>query len=174
MWGSAGSRGRRPGESRQPNDRRRRDLNQQEPDARDCGTSSLKDHTRFQGVVHVDRIRRGPVALQPRHVVCPATRRPARIEPFHRLGPYWVDNLLSGRLQGRAKSDEMIKSISQTRGQINEQFAPKVARKLERLGFTTRLSVNVRKEAGNRPERKRHRRHRRLRVPGGQQHHCCR
>jgi len=60
---------------------------------------------------------------------------------LYRLGQYWVDNLLSGRLQGRAKTDEMIKFISQTRRRINHQFAQQVARKLDRLGFTTRLSV---------------------------------
>lgn len=59
----------------------------------------------------------------------------------YQLGPYWVDNLLSGRLQGRAETDEMIKFISQTRRRINDQFAQQVARKLDRLGFTTRLSV---------------------------------
>jgi hypothetical protein len=58
-----------------------------------------------------------------------------------RLGPFWVDNLLSGRLQGRAEADEMIKFISQTRRRINDQFAQQVARELGRLGFTTRLSV---------------------------------
>lgn len=57
------------------------------------------------------------------------------------LGPYWVDNLLSGRLQGRAETNEMIKFISQTRRRINDQFAQQVARKLNRLGFTTRPSV---------------------------------
>jgi len=58
-----------------------------------------------------------------------------------RLGPFWVDNLLSGRLQGRAETDEMIKFISQTRRRINDQFAQQVARELGWLGFTTRLSV---------------------------------
>ena len=60
---------------------------------------------------------------------------------LYRLGPYWVDNLLSGRLQGRAETDEMIKFISQARRRINDQFAQQVARKFDRLGFTTRLSV---------------------------------
>ncbi|TSI12868.1 hypothetical protein [Brevibacterium aurantiacum] len=60
---------------------------------------------------------------------------------LYRLGPYWVDNLLSGRLQGRAETDEMIKFISQTRGRINDHFAQQVGRKLDRLGFTTYLSV---------------------------------
>lgn len=60
---------------------------------------------------------------------------------LYRLGPFWVDNLLSGRLQGRAETEEMIKFISQTRGRINDQFAQQVARKLDRLGLTTRLSV---------------------------------
>ncbi|MFB9956579.1 hypothetical protein [Cellulomonas denverensis] len=31
---------------------------------------------------------------------------------LYRLGPFWVDNLLSGRLQGRAETDEMIRFIS--------------------------------------------------------------
>jgi hypothetical protein len=60
---------------------------------------------------------------------------------LYRLGPYWVDNLLSGRLQGRAETKEMIKFISQIRRRINNQFAHQVARKLDRIGFTTRLSV---------------------------------
>lgn len=60
---------------------------------------------------------------------------------LYRLGPYWVDNLLSGRLQGRAETDEMIKFISQSRRRVNDQFAQQVARKLDRLSFTTRLSV---------------------------------
>ncbi|MBM9460259.1 hypothetical protein JK386_10120 [Nocardioides sp. zg-536] len=60
---------------------------------------------------------------------------------LYRLGPYWVENLLSGRLQGRAETDEMIKFISQARRRINDQFAQQVARKLDRLGFTIRLSV---------------------------------
>lgn len=60
---------------------------------------------------------------------------------LYQLGPYWVDNLLSGRLQGRAETDEMIKLISRTRRRINDQFAQQVARKFDRLDFTTRLSV---------------------------------
>lgn len=60
---------------------------------------------------------------------------------LYRLEPYWVGSLLSGRHQGRAETDEMIKFISQTRRRINDQFAQQVSRKLHRLGFTTRLSV---------------------------------
>lgn len=60
---------------------------------------------------------------------------------LYRLGPYWVDSVLSGRLQGRAETDEMIRFISQARRRINHQFAQQVARKLDLLGFTTRLSV---------------------------------
>ncbi len=60
----------------------------------------------------------------------------------YRLGPYWVDNLLSGRLQGRAKTAEMKRCISEARGKINNAFARSVAAKLEDLGMTTRLSVN--------------------------------
>lgn len=60
---------------------------------------------------------------------------------LYRLGPYWVDNILSGRFQGQAKTNEMTKFVSQTRRRINDQFAQQVARKLDHLGFTTRLSV---------------------------------
>lgn len=60
---------------------------------------------------------------------------------LYRLGPYWVDNLLSGRLQRRAETDEMTKFISQTRRRINDQFAQQVGCELDRLGFTTSLSV---------------------------------
>lgn len=60
---------------------------------------------------------------------------------LYRLGSYWVDNLLSGRLQGRAETDEMVKFISRIRRRINDRFAERVADKLNRLGFTTRLSV---------------------------------
>ena len=60
---------------------------------------------------------------------------------LYRVGPYWVDNLLSGRLQARAETDEMIKFISKTRGRINDEFAQRVARKLDRLGLATRISV---------------------------------
>ncbi|WP_152348300.1 hypothetical protein [Brevibacterium sp. CFH 10365] len=59
----------------------------------------------------------------------------------YQLGPYWVDNLLSGRLQARATSNEMIKFISQTRSRINNRFAQQAASRFERLGFNTRLSV---------------------------------
>lgn len=60
---------------------------------------------------------------------------------LYRLGAYWANGLLSGRLQARAKTDEMKQFISQTRRRINDQFARQVARKLDQLGFTTRLSV---------------------------------
>lgn len=60
---------------------------------------------------------------------------------LYRLGAFWVDNLISGRLQARAETDEMIKFISRTRRRINDQFARQVACKLSSLGFTTRLSV---------------------------------
>lgn len=60
---------------------------------------------------------------------------------IYRLGPYWLDNLLSGRLQGRAKTTEMKRCISEARGHINDEFARSVSRKLQDLGMTTRLSV---------------------------------
>ncbi len=61
---------------------------------------------------------------------------------IYRLGPYWVDNLLSGRLQGRAKTSEMQRCISEVRGKINDAFARSVAARLQHLGMTTRVSVN--------------------------------
>jgi hypothetical protein len=60
----------------------------------------------------------------------------------YRLGPYWVDNLLSGRLQGRAKSREIQQCISEARGKINDAFARAVSAQLQHLGMTTRVSVN--------------------------------
>jgi hypothetical protein len=60
----------------------------------------------------------------------------------YRLGPYWVDSLLSGRLQGRAKTSEMRRCISSARGKINETFALSVSARLQDLGMTTRVSVN--------------------------------
>lgn len=66
---------------------------------------------------------------------------------IYRLGPNWVENILSGRLQARARTVEMTQFISRTRGRINDQFAQQTARKLESLGFTTRLMV---KKIGNR------------------------
>jgi hypothetical protein len=60
---------------------------------------------------------------------------------IYRLGPYWVDNLLSGRLQGRAKTSEMKQCISEARGKINDAFARSVSTRLQRLGMTTRVSV---------------------------------
>ncbi|WP_369371732.1 hypothetical protein AB1046_23730 [Promicromonospora sp. Populi] len=61
---------------------------------------------------------------------------------IYSLGPYWVDNLLSGRLQGRAKTTEMQRCISEARRKINDDFARAVATRLDQLGMTTRLSVN--------------------------------
>lgn len=63
----------------------------------------------------------------------------------YRLGVYWADNLLSGRLQGRAKTTEMQQFISQARGKVNDDFARSVATRLQRLGMHTRVSV---KKAG--------------------------
>lgn len=54
---------------------------------------------------------------------------------------YWVDNLLSGRLQGRAKTTEMQRCISEARRLINDAFAHSVSARLQDLGMTTRLSV---------------------------------
>jgi hypothetical protein len=60
---------------------------------------------------------------------------------LRRLGPYWVENMLSGRLQGRAKTTLMQQCISNARGRINDAFARTVAACLEGLGMTTRMSV---------------------------------
>ena len=60
---------------------------------------------------------------------------------IYRLGVYWADSLLSGRLQGRAMTIEMRQFISESRGKINEDFARSVATRLQRLGMTTRVSV---------------------------------
>jgi len=61
---------------------------------------------------------------------------------IYQLGPYWADSMLSGRLQGRAKTSEMKQFISAVRGKVTESFARSVAARLEGLGMTTRLSVN--------------------------------
>jgi hypothetical protein len=61
---------------------------------------------------------------------------------IYRLGPYWADSMLSGRLQSRAKTSEMKQFISDVRRKVTESFARSVAAKLEQLGMTTRLSVN--------------------------------
>lgn len=60
---------------------------------------------------------------------------------IYTLGPYWVDNLLSGRLQGRAKSQEMKRCISEARSKINAAFASSVSARLQRLGMATSISV---------------------------------
>lgn len=60
---------------------------------------------------------------------------------IYRLGPYWVDNILSGRLQGRAKSSEMRRCISEARREVNDLFARSVAARLAHLDMTTRVSV---------------------------------
>jgi hypothetical protein len=60
---------------------------------------------------------------------------------IYRLGPYWLDNLLSGRLQGRANTIEMRRCISEARGRINDAFARSVAGRLRELEMATRLSV---------------------------------
>jgi len=61
---------------------------------------------------------------------------------IYRLGPYWVDNMLSGRLQGHAKTTEMQRCISEARRGINDAFARSVRARLQHLGMTTRMSVN--------------------------------
>lgn len=59
----------------------------------------------------------------------------------YRLGQYWMDGLLSGRLQGRAATLEMRQFISAARGRINDDFARSVESRLQELGFVTRLGV---------------------------------
>ena len=61
---------------------------------------------------------------------------------IYRLGPYWADSIVSGRLQSRSKSTEMKQFISSVRGKVTESFARSVAVKLEQLGMMTKLSVN--------------------------------
>ena len=61
---------------------------------------------------------------------------------IYTLGPYWVDNLLSARLQGRAKSSQMRRCISEARQAINNAFAFAVSIELQRIGMITRVSVN--------------------------------
>lgn len=60
---------------------------------------------------------------------------------IYRLGAYWADMLLSGRLQARATTNEMQQYISRARGNINEEFARGVAARLRQLGMQTKLSV---------------------------------
>lgn len=84
---------------------------------------------------------RRPVVLQGQELVF-------GFRSIYRLGAYWVDNLLSGRLQGRARTTEMQGCISEARGRINDAFARSVADKLQTLGMTTRLSV---KKIGRHP-----------------------
>lgn len=59
-----------------------------------------------------------------------------------RLGPYWLENILSGRLQGRARTQEMRRLISEARGEISDLFACSVAERLRELGMPARTSVN--------------------------------
>lgn len=58
-----------------------------------------------------------------------------------RLGPYWVDSILSGRMQSRARTAEMQRCISEVRRGINDAFARSVGAQLQQLGMTTRMSV---------------------------------
>ena len=60
---------------------------------------------------------------------------------IYHLGPYWLDNLLSGRLQGKAKTTEMQRCITEARRRINDEFAHSVARRFQTLGMETRMSV---------------------------------
>ena len=59
----------------------------------------------------------------------------------YRLGLYWIDGLLSGRLQARARTLAMQRFISFVRGKINAEFADSVGRRLEQLGLTARVGV---------------------------------
>ena len=59
----------------------------------------------------------------------------------YKLGVYWTDMLISGRLQGRAKTIEMQQFISEARGKVNDGFARSVATHLQLLGMATRVSV---------------------------------
>lgn len=59
----------------------------------------------------------------------------------YRLGTYWADNLLSGRLQSRAKSSEMRRFISGIRRKVNDDFARSVAARCRNLGMDVRVSV---------------------------------
>lgn len=61
---------------------------------------------------------------------------------IYRLGIYWADGLLSGRLQGRATTTAMQQFISEARGKINDDFARSVSSRLQHLGMMTKLSVN--------------------------------
>jgi len=78
---------------------------------------------------------RRPVVLQGEELVF-------GFRSIRNLGPYWVDSILSGRLQSRAKTTEMQRCISEARGRINNAFARSVATKLQRFGMPTRVSVN--------------------------------
>ncbi len=78
------------------------------------------------------------------------TRRPVVLQgsdlvfgfrSIHMLGPFWVENILSGRLQGRAKTIEMQQYISDARGEINDAFARSVAARLKGIGMSTKVSV---------------------------------
>lgn len=59
----------------------------------------------------------------------------------YRLGPQWLDGLLSGRSQGKARTAEMRRCISNARGRLNAEFAESVARALQAQGMVTRTSV---------------------------------
>lgn len=50
--------------------------------------------------------------------------------------------MLSGRLQGRARTNEMQRCISEARGKINDAFAQSVATKLRSFGMKALSSVN--------------------------------
>lgn len=61
---------------------------------------------------------------------------------IYRLGHYWLESMLSGRLQSRAKTSEMKQFISDVRGKANRSFAGSVAARLQGFGMATRLSVH--------------------------------
>lgn len=60
---------------------------------------------------------------------------------LYNLVPFWVDSLLSGRLQAQAKTIEMKQCISEARTQINDAFAHDVSTQLSALGISTMISV---------------------------------
>lgn len=61
---------------------------------------------------------------------------------IYRLGPYWADSMLSGRLQSRARTSTMKQFISEARGRVTASFARSVAARLQQFGMTTKVSVN--------------------------------
>lgn len=54
---------------------------------------------------------------------------------------FWVSEIVSARLQSRARSAEMREFISSVRSTVNDRFAEDVESRVRRLGFSARLSV---------------------------------